>query len=346
MKAYVYIEPYKFVEEERGIPQPGVNQVRVQVRAASICGSDLHGFKGQSAMRVAPLVMGHEFAGIVDAVGEGVNEELVGTRVSANPAIPCGECSNCKEGRFNVCENRLSIGTTMKAGPWDGAFAEYCLVPAKNLVRMADDVSFEEAALFEPAAVSLRAAKMMGDIKGQTVAVFGAGPIGLLAMQAARILGAARVIAIDRGKPRLELAVNENMADRALNSTEVDIVEEVMKLTDGEGAYASLDAVGCAASLNTCIKMTRNAGTVSLVGMAAETMDGYSYKECVAREMNLKGSYTYINEISEAAQYRAEGKYNLGALITSVVPMSQIQEKMTELASGQSSDVKVVLVNR
>lgn len=220
------------------------------------------------------------------------------------------------------------------------------MVPAKNLVRMADDVSFEEAALFEPAAVSLRAAKMMGDIKGQTVAVFGAGPIGLLAMQAARILGAARVIAIDRGKPRLELAVNENMADRALNSTEVDIVEEVMKLTDGEGAYASLDAVGCAASLNTCIKMTRNAGTVSLVGMAAETMDGYSYKECVARKMNLKGSYTYINEISEAAQYRAEGKYNLGALITSVVPMSQIQEKMTELASGQSSDVKVVLVNR
>ena len=182
MKAYVYKEPYHIVQEERAIPEPGEGQVRVRVKAAAICGSDTNGFKGTSAMRKAPLVMGHEFSGIVDAVGANVDPALTGARVSANPAIPCGECFNCKTGKFNVCDYRWNIGTTMKAGSWDGAFADYVIVPQSNLIMLPDNVGFEEAALLEPAAVSLRAAKMMGDIAGKTVAVFGAGPIGLLAM--------------------------------------------------------------------------------------------------------------------------------------------------------------------
>ncbi len=344
MKSYVYKEPYKIELEERVVPEPGANQVRVRVKAAAICGSDTNGFKGKSAMRVAPLVMGHEFSGVVDAVGENVEADLLGARVSANPAIPCGECFNCRTGKFNVCDYRFNIGTTMKAGPWDGAFAEYVIVPKKNLIMLPENISFEEAALLEPAAVSLRAAKMMGDIAGKTVTVFGAGPIGLLAMQAARALGADKVIAIDMAEARLELALSSGIADYVINTKNEDAVAKVLELTEGKGAYASLDAVGINVSLNSCIALTRNSGTVSMVGMASETIDGYTYKACVTREMNLKGSYCYINEIQEAADLLHQGKLNFKILITAV-PMEKIQQKFEELVSGQSKDIKVVLTN-
>jgi len=344
MKAYVYTKPFTIEMQNRPLPEPGNGEVRVKVKAASICGSDTNGFKGVSAMRVPPLVMGHEFAGVIDAVGAGVSPNYINQRVSVYPTIACGQCHDCKSGIPNVCSYRHTIGTTMPAGPRDGAFAEYVLVPEQNIIPLPDCISYEEAAMFEPAAVSLRGAKMMGDIKGQTVAVFGAGPIGLLAMQAAKALGAKMVIGIDIVDSRLELAKSSGSADYTINARDQDVVAMVMEQTDGIGVYACVDAVGIAASLNTCIKMTRNAGTVAMIGMAAEEIDGFAFKSCVTREITLQGSYCYVDEIWQIADMLAAGDFHFEQLITSVVPMGQIQQKMEELISGNSTDVKVILV--
>jgi len=344
MKAYVYTAPFTIELQERELPVPGKGEVRLKMKAVSICGSDTGGFKGTSAMRIAPLVMGHEFAGIVDEVGEGVDPSQKGLRVAVYPNIACGECPDCKAGLPNICDHRYIPGTTMPAGGRDGAYAEYVVIPAENLIPLPDSISFEEASMFEPASVGLRGAKMMGDIKDKTVAVFGAGPIGLLTLQSAKILGAAKVIVIDIVDDRLKLAMKCG-ADYVINSQKEDVVSKVKELTDGLGAYAAADAVGIAVSLNACIKMTRNGGTVSMIGMAMAKIDGFEYKDCVAREIKLAGSYCYVDELWEIKDLLAQGRYDFKSMITSVVPLNQIGRKMAELTSGNSKDIKVILTD-
>lgn len=345
MKAYVFTKPFTIEMQERPMPEPGEGEVLLKMKAVSICGSDTSGFKGTSAMRVAPLVMGHEFSGIVEKVGAGVDAKLVGQRSGVYPNIACDECADCKAGLPNICDNRYIPGTTMPAGGRDGAYAEYVVIPASSLIKLPENVSFEEASMFEPASVGLRGAKMMGDIKDRIVVVFGAGPIGQLTMQSAKILGARDVIAIDVVDERLALAKKASGATYAVNSKNEDAVGKVKEITGGQGAYASADCVGIAPSLNGCIKMTRNGGTVSMIGMASATIDGFEYKDCVAREIALKGSYCYVDELWEINDLLAAGKYNFKDLITSVVPLDQIQKKMEELTSGKSTDVKVILTD-
>lgn len=344
MKAYVYTKPFTIECQERPMPEPAEGEVRIKVKAVSICGSDTGGFKGTSAMRIAPLVMGHEFSGIVDAVGAGVDADKKGMRVGVYPNIACRKCPDCQAGLPNICDYRYIPGTTMPAGGRDGAYAEYVIVPATSLIPLPDKVSFEEASMFEPASVGLRGAKMLGDIKGKTVAVFGAGPIGLLTMQSARILGAKTIIAIDIVDERLDFA-KKLCADHIVNSGKEDAVKAVRKLTDGIGVDGSCDCVGISASLNACVKMTRNGGGVSMIGMASATVDGFEYKDCVAREIKLYGSYCYVDELWEINDLLAAGKYDFKSMITSVVPLEQIQNKMEELISGKSKDIKVILTD-
>lgn len=346
MKAYCYVEPFKIEEQERPMPEPGKNEVRIKVKAVSICGSDTGGFKGTSAMRVAPLVMGHEFSGVVDKYGEGVDtpEVPVGARVVVYPNIQCDSCPDCEAGLPNLCEERFIPGTTMPAGGYDGAMADYVVVPADKLIPISDKISFEEGSMFEPTSVALRGVKMLSEVKDKMVTVFGAGPIGLLALECLKYLGAKDVICIDLNDQRLEKAL-ECGASYVINSKNEDPVQKVMEITKGKGADAGADCVGIAVSLNTSMKMVKNGGEIAMIGMAAEHMDGFEYKYAVAHEMKLKGSYCYVDELYEIPQMIEEGKIDLNKLITSVVPMNQVQEKFEDLVSGQSKEVKVILVN-
>lgn len=350
MKAYVYTAPYTIEVQDREIPEPKKGEVRVRVKATSICGSDTGGFKGTSAMRVAPLVMGHEFSGVVDKLGEGVTGKeskwdfAEGTRVVVYPNIACGTCANCQAGLPNICDNRFIPGTTMPAGSYDGAFSDYVIVPAESMIPIPDSISFEEGSMFEPASVGLRGARMMGDIKGKTVVVFGAGPIGLMTLQSAKILGAAKIISIDLSEKRLELAKKLG-ADVTINSKNEDAVKVVREITGGNGVDASADCVGIGVSLNASIAMTKNGGTVAMIGMGQAKVDGFEYKDCVAREITLKGSYCYVDELYDIKDLLAAGKYDFKSMITSVEPMDQLENKLNELISGNSDDIKVILVN-
>jgi len=342
MKAYVYTAPYTIECKEVETPVPGPGEVRVKVKAVSICGSDTGGFKGTSSMRVAPLVMGHEFSGIVDMVGEGVTDVAIGTRTVIYPNIYCGKCSNCKAGLPNICDNRFIIGTTMPAGSYNGAMAEYVIAPATKVMVLDDSISFVEGSLYEPISVALRGSKKLGDITGKTVTVFGSGPIGLLTVKCLKYLGAGTVIAMDIIDERLAVA-KEVGADYVINTQNEDAIAKVKELTHGEGADAAADCVGISTSLNSSIKMVRNGSRVVLIGMASEAVEGFIYKHVVSHEIELVGSYCYVDELYEIGGLFKSGKFDVDKIVTCVAPIEKCAEKIAELASGKSKEVKVVL---
>lgn len=341
MKVLVYSGPLDIRIKEVEKPKPGPGEVCVKVKAVSICGSDLSGYRGKNAMRVAPLVMGHEFAGEIVELGENVHDVPIGMRVTVNPNVYCGKCPNCLAGRMNVCEFRRIVGTTMTRGSYDGAMAEYVCVPQMTIIPLPDNVSYEEGAVVEPLAVSLHGAKKAGNVKGQVVAVIGAGPIGLLAVQCLKALGAKTVIATDIVDDRLAMA-RKCGADYVFNTRNDDLKQKVTEITNGAGAAAVFDAVGIHDSLNQAIDVVANGGNVIGVGMGAPVTE-FEFKKLITHEINLLGSYTYTTEMQEAVELLREGKLKVKEMITTVAPLEKGPEVFADLVSGNSHDIKVIL---
>ncbi len=342
MKALVYHGPRDLRYEDVETPKPKMGEVLVKVRSVSICGSDLSGYKGGSAMRVPPLVMGHEFSGEIAQLGEGVTGLKPGTRVGVVTNLFCGVCQDCKDGLQNVCDYRRIIGTTMKAGSYNGAMADYVVAPAAKIMPLPDSVSFDECALVEPLSISLRATKHAGSLVGKNAAVFGAGPIGLMAVMCLKSFGAKRIFAIDIVEKRLKMALQCG-ATHAVNSRE-DVMGFTRKLTDGVGLDVVFDAAGLPETINAGIEIARNGGTLLMVGMASPKME-IEYKHAVVKELRMQSSYMYTTEMREGLQMIIDGKLDVAQMITSRYPMSEGPRIFEELASGKTSDIKVILTN-
>lgn len=343
MKALVYHGARDLRYEEVETPKPKPGEVLVKVRAVSICGSDLSGFKGVNAMRVAPLIMGHEFSGEVAALGEGVTNCKVGDRCGIVTNLFCGKCQDCKDGLQNVCDYRYIIGTTMAAGGYNGAMADYVVAPAEKVMPLPKEVSFNEAALVEPLSISLRAVKHAGSLIGKTVAVYGVGPIGLFAVQCANLFNAKRIIAIDIQDDRLELAKKMGATD-VINSAKEDVYKITREMTNTVGVDVVFDAAGVPATVNQGIEIARNGATVVWIGMSAAKIE-IEYKHAVCKELKLLGSYMYTTEMNEGMDLIIKGKINAKDMITSVYPMSKGPEVFADLTSGTPKDVKVILTN-
>ncbi|HUX52281.1 MAG TPA: galactitol-1-phosphate 5-dehydrogenase [Spirochaetia bacterium] len=342
MKALVYHGPHDLRYVEVDTPEPKMGEVLIRPRSVSICGSDLSGYKGGSAMRVPPLIMGHEFSGEIAKLGSGVSGMKVGDRVGVVTNLYCGTCPECRNGLSNVCDNRFIIGTTMKAGSYNGAMADFVVAPAEKIMRLPDNVSFHECALVEPLSIALRATKHAGELTGKTVAVFGTGPIGLLTIMCVRAFGAKRVIAIDMVDGRLTMARQCGASD-TINSRE-DVPKLARQLTGEGGIDVVFDAAGVAATINTGIDIVRNGGTIIMIGLASPTFE-IEYKHAVAKELTLQGSYMYTSEMREGLQLITDGKLNVKQIITSELPMSEGPRIFEELVSGSSSEIKVILTN-
>src|SRR5215469_686100 len=206
MKALL-LSSYKQLElTELPTPAIGPDEVLIRVAACGICGSDVHGYDGGSGRRIPPIVMGHEAAGLITAVGSSVNRFKAGDRVTFDSTVYCGECVFCRRGEVNLCDRREVIGVSCGDYRRHGAFAEYIAIPEHILYHLPDAMSFPKAAMLEAVSVALHAIRVTGAIEGQTALVIGAGMIGLLAMQAARAAGAARVLIADIDATRLNLA--------------------------------------------------------------------------------------------------------------------------------------------
>ncbi len=326
------------------LPAVGPGEVLVRVEACGICGSDVHGFDGSTGRRIPPIVMGHEAAGTVEAIGAGVTKYAEGDRVTFDSTVYCGKCPYCARGQFNLCDNREVIGVSCGEYRRHGAFAEFVVVPERIMYPLPANFSFEEAAMLEAVSVALHAVKVSQVKGGETALVIGAGMIGLLTLQAARAAGCARVFIADVDGTRLELA-RQVGADAAIKATGADLVAEVMRLTNGVGVDLALEAVGRNETVNGAINCVRKGGTVTLVGNVAPEVT-LPLQKVVVRQLKLQGSCASSGEYPEAIELIAAGKIKVKPLITAIASLEEGPRWFERLHAGEPNLMKVILSPR
>lgn len=300
--------------ESRACADPGPGEVIVAPHVVGICGSDLHlyrsGHIGDSIVR-EPLVLGHEAAGHVVAMGADVENVAVGDRVIVEPGISCGQCRLCVTGRYNLCPRVRFLGIP----PTDGLMADLVRVPARWVHRLPDTMSDAEGAMVEPFAVGLQAVEEAQVQPGQTVVVLGAGPIGLMILQAARVRGAGTIISIDVSERPLEMAKRLG-ATEVLNPRKVNVVDAVRDLTGGEGADLAIEAVGAVPTTKQAFGLVRRGGIVTLVGIASETAIPLNTVQIVRTGLQVRSSFRYAHQHPVALSLAAAGRVDLHTLIT------------------------------
>jgi len=325
------------------IPQPeaGEHEVLVKVAACGICGSDVHGYDGTSGRRIPPLIMGHEAAGVIAAVGRGVTGDRLGDRVTFDSTVYCGQCAYCRRGAVNLCGERQVIGVSCGDYRRNGAFAEFIVVPEHILYRLPSKLSFPEAAMLEGTSVALHAVKVSGVKKGDTVLVVGAGMIGLLTMQALRAAFVGRVLIADIDETRLTLGELLG-ADEALRGTGGQIAEAIMQRTGGVGADVVFDAVGRAKTVAESIDSVRKGGTVTLIGNIEPEVT-LPLQKVVSREIRLQGTAASAGEFPTAIELISNGRIQVRPLISAVAPLEEGPQWFQRLHAQEPNLMKVVL---
>jgi L-iditol 2-dehydrogenase len=311
-RAAVLYAPGDLRVEQRAMPEPGPREVLVEIAAVGVCGSDVHYYEhgriGPFVVR-EPLVLGHESAGRVAALGSETTRHAVGDRVTLEPGVPCGRCRECRAGRYNLCRDVRFFATP----PIDGAFANYVTIHEDFAFALPDSVSDEAGALMEPLSVGIWACRKASVSPGDHVLVTGAGPIGLLAQQCALAFGATEVTITDLSDARLALA-RRTGATRALRAGED--VGEVDAVIECSGHPAAL-AAGIAA--------LRPAGTAVIVGMGPEEDATVPLSLIQSHEIWLTGTFRYANTYPTAIALAAEGRVDLEAIITGRYPLSDAE---------------------
>lgn len=313
MRTAVLVEPTEFELEDRPRPTPGPDDVLVAVRDVGICGSDVHYYEhGRIGDYVVedPLVLGHESAGEVVAIGENVTGLAPGDRVALEPGVPCRRCAHCKRGDYHLCEDVRFMATP----PHDGAFTEYVSWPADFAYRLPDSVSTAEGALCEPLSVGIHACRRGNVGTGDTVLVTGAGPIGLMVLEAARAAGATDVIVTDVVAEKLDFAADRG-ADLTVDVTETDLETAVGEYTDGVGADVVVEASGAEPSIRSTIDAVRRGGTVVLVGLASEAEVPFDVLEVIDNEIDVHGSFRYKNTYDAAVDLLADDEVDVEGIV-------------------------------
>ena len=341
MKALIYTKPYSFEYSDFPDPVAGDDDVLIRVKACGICGSDVHGFTGKTGRRIPPLIMGHEAAGIVEGLGRNVSGFEKGDRICFDSTVYCNKCESCRAGLFNRCDKRQVLGVSVPAFKRHGAFAEYVAVPSWIVSKIPDELSFVDAALLEPASIGTHAANRAPISNENTVVVIGAGTIGLFILQAARLRGAAKVIAVDINEFRLDLAKKLG-ADKLINPLKSDLVEAVLQETEGKGANVTLEAVGYAKTFADAVSITRMGGHVVAVGNL-ENKAEFDLQQLIAKEHTFTGSYASSGEFRDCIELVASGKINVEPLISDVLPMQEGPDAFDRLLKAEENLLKIVL---
>ena len=337
MKALVYEGPWQMPLRDVPVPEPGPGDVIVNVKAVGVCGSDVHGFTGSTGRRIPPMVMGHEFSGMISAVGEGVTAHKPGDRVVVQPIITCGQCANCLAGMPNICTNRSGVGMMRR----DGANAEAVCVPEQLLYALPPEVPWEQGALIEPLAVAMHAANSSPIRLMDTVVILGAGTIGLLTLLACRLKGAGSVIVSDLSPHRLEVA-RKLGADAAVNPAQEDLGEIVRKHAGPAGAPIVIEAVGITATAKQSLELVKAGGHVTWIGNAAPTIE-IGMQQIVTREITVRGVYAFNVEFGRAIEAIRAGRVDVTPIMEQIVPLEAGPQVYHDLAKGTLDAIKVVL---
>ena len=340
MKALVLEEYMKLALRDVPEPTAGPGTVLVRVKACGICGSDVHGLDGSTGRRIPPLIMGHEAAGMVAAVGEGVTGWAPGDRVTFDSTIFCGECWFCLRGLINLCDRRRVLGVSCAEYRQDGAFAEYVAVPSRLLYRLPDSLSYERAAMIEALSVALHAVRRSPPGPGDTGVVVGAGMIGLLVVQALRKAGCGTVVAIDVDRDRLPMARSLG-ADLAIGS-DADPASAVRDITAGRGADVAFEVVGTTPALGTAVSCVRKGGAVTLIGNLSPSVE-LALQVAVTREVTIRGSCSSCWEYPACIGLIERGEVDVDSLLSAVAPLGEGPGWFERLHAREKGLMKVVL---
>lgn len=317
---------------------PGPGEVLVRLRAIGICGSDMHWYKegGIGSSRAAyPSVLGHEPAGEIVAVGKGVDSVRVGQRVAVEPAITCGHCEFCRSGHHNNCIGSIFMGSPQMPG----LFREYAVMPQRNVVPIPDAISFVGATILEPLSVMLHILELTDIHLGDTVAVMGAGPIGLLMASVARIAGASRIFIADKVPHRLGMA-REMGFDCAI---EIDRFETaVLDGTRGRGVDVVFDAAAALQTINTSIAIARLGGRVVLIGIPSEHQLNIDIHTAMAKELNIQTVKRSNHNAHGAIELMESGRIG-EQIVTHRLPLEKTPEAF-ELLAGYADNVGKVVI--
>lgn len=338
MKAIVIHAAKDLRIEDHATPTPGPGEVLIKMAAGGICGSDLHYYNhgGFGPIQVKePMVLGHEVAGHIQALGADVDTLSVGDLVAVSPSRPCGSCKFCQEGSQNHCLNMRFYGSAMPFPHIQGAFQEY-LVAKVAQCAPAGDLSIGEAAMAEPLAVVLHGAKKAGDLMGKRVLVTGCGPIGLLAILVARNAGAVEVVSTDIADFTLAKA-KEVGADATINV--ITTPDGLSRYEADKGTFDVLfECSGVASAVASAIPALRPQGTIVQLGLGGDMT--LPVQAMTAKELKLKGSFRFHAEFSTAVEMMRNGRLDVRPLITHSLP-TEDAVKAFELASDRTQAIKV-----
>lgn len=345
MRAAVLHPGGAFSIDERELPTPGPGEICVESMVVGICGSDLHYFHdghiGDWWVR-QPHVLGHEFAGVVAAVGTGVTEPVVGDRVAIEPIIPCRECDSCERGLYNLCTSFSFTGSPHT----DGGLQHFVVVPADSAHRLPADMSFAQGALVEPTSIAVHAIRRSRLDKGESVLIVGAGPIGLLVAAVAKAKGASSVTITDINTTRLAAATRLGVTE-AIDVSDLSD-EDLRKKVNPSGADVVFEAVGQARTYATALEVVRPGGRIVAVGVNADEVIPFNLMLAQAKEATLIPVYLGRNAFPEAIELLADGLIDSEALISHRFPLDKTDEAMAtasgDSATGSASSAIKVLI--
>ena len=341
MKVAIMLDKMKMGFVERPIPTPKDDEVLVKVEYVGVCGSDLHYYEsGRIGDYIVkpPFVLGHESGGTVVEVGKNVKHLKVGDKVALEPGKTCGHCEFCRTGRYNLCPDVIFFATP----PVDGVFCEYVAHEADLCFKLPDNMDTMEGALIEPLAVGFHAAKQGNAHFGQTAMVTGSGCIGLVSMMALKTLGVSTVFQVDIMQKRLDKAL-ELGATAALNGKEVNVVEEIKRLTDGKGVDLVIETSGSEICARQGIEALKKDGTLVQVGYSASGDMCLPTSMICDKEITIKSVFRYRHIYPLAIQAVAEGRINLKGIVTNYFDFDDIQNAMDLSVKNKADIVKSVI---
>lgn len=341
MKTAVMKAIGKIELEEREIPQLKEGEVLIKIGYVGICGSDVHYFEtgaiGDFVVK-PPFVLGHEAAGTVVALGEGVDSLKIGDRVAMEPGKTCGHCEFCRTGRYNLCPDVQFFATP----PYDGVFQEYVAYDASMCFRLPDNVSLMEGALIEPLAVGFHAANQGGAHIGQKAVVFGSGCIGLMCLLALKAEGVTEVYVVDVIDKRLEKAMELGAAG-VINSSKEDAEERIMELAGGYGVDLAIDTAGADVTINQGIRMVKPGGAIVCVGYSRSGKVTLDMSVALNKEITFRTVFRYRHIYPMAIAAVSSGLINLRNVVTDTFTLDEIQEAMVKSVNDKVNIVKAVI---
>lgn len=340
MKSIRLIEPGKPLElQEMEVPETGEADVLVRVKAAGICHSDAHYRAGKSPVHPLPLTLGHEVAGVVEKVGSKVRKVEPGDRVALHYMVTCGECRYCRGGHEQFCTTGKMIGKYR-----DGGYAETIVVPERSVFHLPDEIPFEQGAIMmcstATAYHSLRKARLK---PGERVAVFGAGGLGISAVQLARIMGAAEVYAVDIKENKLALA--QHFGAIPVNASWTDPVAEIRRLTQNEGVEVAVELIGLLETMEQAFQCLGPMGRLAIAGIGEADFGFSPYLDLINREAEVIGVSDHLaSELEQLLGWAQSGRLDLSRVVTGRVPLeAEAINQVLDRLESFSEDIRVVI---